>query len=112
MIRGPIFDAAVAIRGPKRTNRNASKISATAKMGLFIPNSTIVSKCGLQQKLVCVLHTKAACGGVTFRLPSILFAARGEGGRKQNGRQAAVVLNGISIVLNVRLTVLNYGPRW
>ena len=26
--------------------------------------------------------------------------------------QAAVVLNEISIVLNVRLTVLNYGPRW
>ena len=26
--------------------------------------------------------------------------------------QAAVVLNEISIVLNVRLTALNYGPRW
>ena len=26
--------------------------------------------------------------------------------------QAAVELNEIPIVLNVRLTVLNYGPRW
>ena len=57
-------------------------------------------------------------------MSSILFAVRGRGtANKMEGKrkvslclfmppQAAVVLNEISIVLNVRLTVLNYGSRW
>ena len=77
------------------------------------------------QKGTCERVPNVCFDGLTFHLPSILFAPRGRRGaaNKMEGKrkvslclvtppQAAVLLNEISILPNVRLTVLNYGPMW